>query len=241
MPNSVILTKAELQELDESGQPTADRSNWSKVQFNPETLKVSFSNQVVAPENAKGDSKPRPGDQRGNAAIQYVGKGATKLSVQLWFDVSAETGQSERDVQQLTSKVAYFITPKPSQLDKNTFLPPSVRFAWGTFQFDGIMESMEESLEYFSAEGVPLRAGVTISLAKQEIQSTINPNVSPTGGPLSPGSQPLSQASAGTSLQMMVANSGKGGDWQAIAEANHIENPRLLNPGQLVDLNITRI
>jgi hypothetical protein len=27
-------------------------------------------------------------------------------------------------------------------------------------------------------------------------------------------------------------------DWQSIAQANGIENPRLLLPGQLVDLNV---
>jgi hypothetical protein len=30
---------------------------------------------------------------------------------------------------------------------------------------------------------------------------------------------------------------GLSGGWQAIASANGIENPRLLDPGQLIDLN----
>jgi nucleoid-associated protein YgaU len=32
---------------------------------------------------------------------------------------------------------------------------------------------------------------------------------------------------------------GRGDDWQGIALANNIENPRLLEPGQLIDLNVT--
>ena len=44
------------------------------------------------------------------------------------------------------------------------------------------------------------------------------------------------QAAAGASLQGMADVSGIS-DWQSIATANGIENPRLLAPGQLVNLN----
>jgi nucleoid-associated protein YgaU len=30
---------------------------------------------------------------------------------------------------------------------------------------------------------------------------------------------------------------GKGGNWQEIAAANNIENPRLIPPGQFIDLH----
>ena len=51
------------------------------VQFNPETLKVSFANQIQTPSGA--------GDQSGTPARQFVGAGTTKLALQLWFDVTA--------------------------------------------------------------------------------------------------------------------------------------------------------
>ena len=35
----------------------------------------------------------------------------------------------------------------------------------------------------------------------------------------------------------MAASQGKGDNWQAIAAANNIENPRFLQPGQLIDLD----
>jgi len=37
----------------------------------------------------------------------------------------------------------------------------------------------------------------------------------------------------------MADTQGKGGNWQGIAEANGIENPRFPQPGQLINLNIT--
>ena len=59
----------------------ADNGKRVKVQFNPETLKVTFANQIVQPTG--------PGDQRGTPGRQYVGAGTTKLALQLWFDVTA--------------------------------------------------------------------------------------------------------------------------------------------------------
>ncbi len=54
--------------------------------------------------------------------------------------------------------------------------------------------------------------------------------------PTRPGASPLAQAAAGSTLQGMADAAGKG-DWQSIAAANGIENPRLLAPGTLLDLN----
>jgi nucleoid-associated protein YgaU len=35
----------------------------------------------------------------------------------------------------------------------------------------------------------------------------------------------------------MAAAQGKGDQWQQIAAANTIENPRMLDPGQLINMN----
>jgi nucleoid-associated protein YgaU len=39
-------------------------------------------------------------------------------------------------------------------------------------------------------------------------------------------------------LQGLADAAGKGASWQSIATANGIENPRLLVPGQWIDLNV---
>src|SRR5512134_1061310 len=105
MPTSTPLAKAELRQLDANFQNEINRGSWAKVQFNPETLKVSFANQVAAPSGG--------GDQKGTPGMQFVGAGTTKLSLQLWFDVTAPLPEGETavdDVRKLTQKVAYFIT-----------------------------------------------------------------------------------------------------------------------------------
>ncbi len=229
MPDAVRLEKAELRQLDANYENEIKQETWTKVQFNPETMKVTYANQLQTPEGA--------GDQTGPAARQFVGAGTTKLSLQLWFDVTQPVPEGmaqESDVRKLTQKVAYYITP---QQDGDQLVPPALRFIWGSFQFDGMMESLEESLELFSPEGRPLRANMTLNISQQRITKFAFREARGAGRAPSVGSRPLSQAPGGGSLQALASAAGKGGNWQAIATANGIENPRLLNAGQLIDLN----
>src|ERR1051325_11323393 len=106
MPDVAQLAKAELRELDAAMANVINRDKWLKVQFNPDTLRVTFANQLKEVRGA--------GDQRGPQARQFVGAGTTKLAVQLWFDVTQELAQefsSVNDVRGLSQRAAYFITP----------------------------------------------------------------------------------------------------------------------------------
>src|SRR5262245_27181332 len=216
------LAKAELRELDAELKNEINRDNWTKVQFNPDTLKVTYANQIKEPSGS--------GDQRGPQAQQFVGAGTTKLAVQLYFDVTQDLGQGLPDVidvRKLTQRVAYFITPLGEPKNRPTkFKPPMTRFAWGTFQFDGIVEAMEETLELFSFEGRPLRASVTMTISQQKITTfTFNDAAEPPGvqrrSRPAPGTQPQTAAPQGSNLQSMAAaqpgGAGGGGDWQSIA------------------------
>jgi contractile injection system tube protein len=235
MPHPLKLEKAELRQLDATFQNEIRRETWVKVQFNPETLKVSFANQLKEPTGG--------GDQTGPAAKQYVGTGTTKLNLQLWFDVTAPVPEglpAEKDVRKLTQKVAYFVTPQEQEQEKTLLVPPAVRFVWGSFQFDGIVESLEESLELFSPEGQPLRANLTLSLSQQRITKFTFRDESSAGALRPLGTRALAQAPIGSTVQALAVDAGKGSEWQSIAAANGIENPRRLQPGQLIDLNAAR-
>jgi hypothetical protein len=237
VPDSVNLAKAELRQLDSNFENEIEPDTWCTVQFNPESLKVTFANQLVQPAGA--------GDQRGSAARQFVGAGTTKLALTLWFDVGSpqppEAGQVE-DVRKMTQGVAYFITPKPVAGQSDSFAPPAVRFVWGSFQFDGLMDSLEENLEYFSPEGLPLRASLALGLSQQKIEFAFRDTGSGAGsgsggaGGGTPGTQPLTLATAGSNIQGLALAAGVS-NWQSVAAANGIENARTLAPGQLIDLS----
>jgi hypothetical protein len=211
---------------------TPDDSQKAKivvVQFNPETLKVAYSNQL---EKTDG-----PGDQRGKQSQQFVGSGTTKLTCMLWFDVSAfqpnqndTSANAATDVRALTKLVTYYMKAVKNPKDPKKFVPVPVRFEWGSFHFDGIMESVEESLELFSSDGRPLRASVGISISQQEIVF-FQPGATKANGKPTPGTTPTTPVPQGSSLQKMA-----GEDWQGVAEANDVENPRLPAAGQRLNL-----
>jgi hypothetical protein len=229
------LAKAMLQEVDSTFEREVNETTArTTVQFNPDTLKVTFANQIAQPAGG--------GDQRGGPTQLFVGAGTTKLALQLWFDVTSREPEDTPvdDVRTLTAKVSYFITPKP---EGDKFLPPAVRFVWGSFQFDGIMESLEETLEFWSPEGRPLRASMSIALSQQKITRVVPRDLGAApgsgGGPSTPGARPLTEAPQGSTMQGLAASQGRQAGWQAIAEANGIENPRLIEPGTFIDLNVS--
>jgi len=222
MPQAQKLLRAELREITwNDNQEAQETGRIVPVQFNPETLSVAFSNKSAG------------GDQRGGSAIQFVGQGETKLSFEIYFDVTAPdpNERNESDVRKLTQKVVKFIQPEPSGAE-DKFVPPGIRFIWGTFLFDGVVDSIDESLEFFSPEGKPLRAKIAINISKQEIQFQFGQQAAPgLGGNPAPGTQPLSTAGDGDSLQGMMGKDGKQDQWQAVAHANNIDNPRALLAG----------
>jgi hypothetical protein len=232
--------KARLIELDATMQEVPGGQD-VKVQFNPDSLKLAFANQIQnnnPSSSGGGGASAGSSDQAsGTSGRQFVGAGTTKLSVQLWFDANAGAeGERVDDVRRLTQKVIFFITPQPDKQDSTKFLPPGVRFAWGSFIFDGLVDSIEESIEFFSPEGKPLRASISLAMSQQSILvADLGANSRPPGTPRGPGSSPLTAATAGSTLQGLAA--AVGGNWQQIAAANGIDNPRQLVPGQLIDLN----
>jgi contractile injection system tube protein len=227
VPQPQKLEKAQLVEIDSKFKDPLPGGRQVEVQFNPETLKVTYANQLATSGT---------GDQKGGASTQFVGAGTTKLAAQLWFDVSSQTSLSggADDVRQLTRDVSFFISPK-TQAD-NTVVAPALRFRWGAFQFDGVMDALEETFELFSPAGKPLRSSISFSMTQQKILRLDLKGAAPLGAPMA-GTVPRTPAAAGQSLQGVVASAGLSASWQAVAQANGIENPRLLQPGQLLRLD----
>lgn len=138
------IAKAQLRELDASFEREINRPRWVTVQINPHELRTSFSHELGP---------------------------TTRLDLRLTFDVDAPVARGRRapdDVRRLTERVAYFATPRPAVRGGEPVWP-AVRLAWGTFEFDGHLEALEETLEAFSPDGRPLRATLALSLARAQI------------------------------------------------------------------------
>ncbi|MFN6104897.1 MAG: peptidoglycan-binding protein [Planctomycetaceae bacterium] len=230
MATSSPLAKARLIPLNANLTPRKDPDHEVTVQFNPETLKLTFSNQV----------KPSEGGNDGNQPKQVYVQGTTKLALQLWFDLTTAPPPDQpqvNDVRELTSRVAYFITPQDEEQAGSP--PPAVRFQWGTFLFDGVMDSLDETLKLFSPDGRPLRAQLSLTLSMQKsLKRTPGPSGSPAA--TGPGTRPLVAATGNLSLPALASQLGGEGDWRKIATVNGIENPRQLTPGLYLDPGFRR-
>lgn len=190
--------------------------NELQVQFNPETLRVSRSNTVDAKAPA------------GTAGLQYVTTTSTRLDLELWFDVSARQGPEK--LQDLTSGVYYFLTPSAEASHK--LRVPGVRFHWGQFLFDGVLTSLNETLELFSNDGRPLRSRMALSFTSQEIRFPLLRNGD--DAIARTGQTPQAPVRDGESVQQAMARMGRPEDWRTAAHANGIENPRQPAAGTLL-------
>lgn len=162
------IEKARLFDVTGPVDKPAQSGGGIPVQFNPSSLKVTLANSLKENE--------RSGNSR---ATQYVDKSSSSLSVELIFDTTMDwEGQSGRqnsksgkhkDVRQLTKEIAKAYMFQPKVGDKNT-APKRCMFVWGTFAFVGVMESFDETLDFFAPEGTPLRSTVSIKMTESRFQ-----------------------------------------------------------------------
>lgn len=245
-----------------------NRGHELEVQFNPETL--SIDHRTFGEESRK-----RPGDQAARGGVEEAGQSAVRTaystsisSVTLLFDTS-DSGQNVRD---FTLVIAEMMKP-----DKN--VAPIVTFQWGSLMFKVTITGFAEELTYFSDQGIPLRARVTLSMTEAPEERAANSITSQNSGlglaasaavgasisasagisagasfgvsggasvgasvsaglsaGAAIGTTPLSFSQGGQSLQSMAAQAGV--NWKVVAEANDIDNPRLLQAGAAVNLKV---
>jgi hypothetical protein len=190
------------------------------VHFNPASLVYSVENSVA--------------QQAGNPKkAQYVAQFSGKLTMDLQFDTT-DTGS---DVRTVTNQVALFMQASgnasaaaqnsaPPSANGNSSgpppkAPPVLMFQWGTYQFQGIMDSFKETIDFFSADGIALRALVSIGLSRQDNVFDEGANLS---GPTNSGS--LVPSSSTDSAQSMATRGGDPSAARQLGADNGLESLR---------------
>ena len=237
------MAKATLVPITQDSQ-----GNWSPsgaptitVHFNPQSLKISYSNNVVTTPQSKEQAAP-----------QKVSTPSAKLSLELLFD----TSEDGTDVRSITSGLAQIAAPgntgsgptPPSGGDApptdagGTDTPQGISFQWNSFIFNGTMDSLDETLDYFAEDGTALRSTISMTITSHDFTKSA-PTRQGGGGSGSglsaglSGTTPMVSAQVGVSLQGMAASVGASGDWKSIASANGIDNPLRISAGTSINLN----
>ena len=197
---SVIMASIAKQASENT--PSMEATDRVVCAFNPESLRVSYS-------------KPQPPQSSGggNNSESTTEPNNVRLDVTLFFDTTeggedVRSGKEDKNGTKVLKALASPTDGAPA---------PTVFFDWGTFRFVGTIETLTETLDYWSAEGIPLRASVQLSIAGQRLDEFNAPprafaRVSPpTGG------------WGTTEIATLGGNSGATRDINA---QNEVENPR---------------
>src|SRR5262245_47343238 len=175
--------------------------------------------------------------------LQFVRGQNEKLSVDLFFDTTDDgTGAGATSVTTKTDPIYSLVKIEPAG-----HAPPIVTFAWNAAfpgadlpaaagnqrrnTFRGVVESCRQKFTFFSPEGVPLRATLTLSLREYKTldEQLAQLNLS------SPDRTHAYLTREGDTLSRIAARYyTRPGDWRAIADQNDIDDPRRLDAGVLL-------
>lgn len=165
--------------------------------------------------------------------IQFISGAATTLSMELFFDTSTKAeGQSDyTDVRDYSGKVAALVN-----VDSELHAPPICEFIWGppgsgTQSFKGVMEKVTQKFTMFSSSGKPIRAKLNVTF--KSIKSITQQFAEiPRNSSDRTKQKMLKQ---GEHIWMLAEEEYQDpGMWREIANANNIDNPRILQHGKSV-------
>ena len=194
--------------------------------FNPEGFTVERTNQFTE-VNIPGLP---------SSTFQFVKGGARTLTMDLFFD----TYEKKMDVRIFTDRITGWdsgsmfsklpdIAKGLMDIDSDLHAPPVCLFIWGAYIFPCIIERVTKRFTMFLPEGIPVRATLKITLKEcKEVITQLRET------PLQSADRTKTwTVKAGESLWFIAAKEyGNPALWRPIAEANKIDNPRVLKPGR---------
>ena len=189
-----------------------------------------------------------PGLASNAPSIQFVHGTSETLEMELFFDsfsAAAEVGGTmgdkalfsansalpspmKMDVRKYTSKIYNLMI-----IDAKTHVPPLLKIEWSSLQFKGHLVSCKQNFTKFSESGAPVRAMLSV-VFKQYMEPSKVAEMRPNESPDTAKYRTVRQ---GDSLWGFAGKEyGLCASWRVIARANVIDNPRLLNTGDVIRL-----
>ena len=224
----MALVKMTIRNLDTGEQPTDENV---RVLFNPSTYTVEQSNSWTT-QNV----------QRGEPRTQFTKADLRKLNLELFFDSWEDHDGSGQpvDVRTYTDRVARLMTVSVDDGDGKR--PPIIEVSWAEapagvmnpdFPFKGVLLSLRQQFVMFSDQGRPVRAKLTVS-----IQEYLTPDEIAERFPRR-GSYPdrVYTVKQGDTIQGIAHTVWKKpAEWRRIARENALSDPRVLEPGTVLEI-----
>jgi LysM repeat protein len=192
------------------------------VLFNPTEYTIE--------DAAKWEDQERMGQA---PELHYTGTERKKLTMELFFD----TYETRTDVREHTSKIAGLLV-----FNQEVHRPPKVTLSWGQaapggphadFPFTCVLESLKQTFVLFHADGTPARAKLQVSF----VEFTLPEEELEENEPRSPDRTKVYIVKQGDTVSGIAAMFYRNpNSWRPIAEANDVEDPRVLEAGALLTI-----
>lgn len=193
--------------------------------FNPSEFTVERTNQFTE-VSVPGLSA---------STFQFLRGGSRTITMDLFFD----TYEEGTDVRLYTDRITGWDSGSTfsklsdggkglMDIDSDLHAPPVCQFIWGSYIFPCIIERINKRFTMFLPDGIPVRAtlGVTLREYKEyetQLQEAARQSADRTK---------TWRVKEGESLWFIAAKEyGDPALWRSIAEANDIDNPRIIESG----------
>lgn len=216
----MALTKATLKNLDKPGDPAFE------CLFNP-TEYTNAVNVKWKPKNANGREIP---------SVEYTGGDNATIKAQLFFDANEPRrvqGREVSDVRYFVDKLMEFTKPLESTKNQKTkrARPPYLLLQWGrNFTWKGVVTSLSTRYTLFKESGEPVRCTVDIQMMQVPGDAR---GTNPTSF-AEPGQRRRVIQPQDTLAVIAFQEYGDASRWRDIADANRLDDPLALRPGDVL-------
>jgi nucleoid-associated protein YgaU len=219
----VSLTHLVIEVLDKAAQdPVRKVPDRITVQLNPTEVTFSKASQIAEIAIPGLDSP----------ILQFVRGQNERLSLELLFDTTdSGMGDGARPVTDLTEPLHQLVKVQPK-----THAAPVVRVTWGQqISFKAVAESVQQRLVLFSAQGVPLRAIVTVAFREYR---TLEEQLNELNLQSADRTRRLAVRRGDSLARIAAREYGDPRLWREIADSNPAAaaNPLRLRPGDVLVL-----
>ena len=198
----------------------AEKGKVIPVLFNPTEYSFERSNSFKA--------TPIPG--LGAPLLQFVNGECDQLSMELFLDdytdPNGPTSREHPETQPVLTRLREL--GRLLEIDRDLHAPPPVRFNWGPMEFAAVIEKLGRKVTMFHPDGTPARATLSVSFKeyrtlRQQLESPRRESADKTKRRV---------VVAGDALWLMAAREyDDPREWVRIAEANDLDDPREIEPG----------
>lgn len=203
----------------------ADKGKVIAVLFNPTEYSLERTNAYK--------STAVPG--LGSPLVQFVNGEADQLSMDLFLDDFTDSKgptSRERDESSPVGSRLEAIS-RLLNIDRDLHAPPPVRFAWGPLEFSAVIEKLGRKVTMFRPDGTPARATLAVTFReyrtlREQLERPRRESADKTKRRVIVGQDSL------WALAAREYNDPR--EWVRIAEANDLDDPRAIAPGDWLAL-----